>query len=149
SAAPESGEQGSYCPSQMLPIDHRTGLCHADRDQPRARRPGSHENDIKVRPVRARTGAAGELMADKREIPDVVLAAGVLATSEVSFLLVGSAALWLRGEQLPIADVDAVVEPGEANLRRLHEALTALTIRPGPIPTAARDARALRRRFKN
>lgn len=66
-------------------------------------------------------------------MPDVVLAAGILAASDVSFLLVGSAALWLRGEPITVGDIDAVIEPGEANLRRLHEALTGLTIGPHTI----------------
>lgn len=67
-----------------------------------------------------------------------MLAAGVLAAQDVSFLLVGSAALWLRGEPIDVGDVDAVIEPGEANLRRLHAALTALTIRPAAIASVSR-----------
>jgi hypothetical protein len=73
-------------------------------------------------------------------MPDVVLAAGVLAAEEVSFLLVGSAALWLRGEPIGVGDVDAVIEPGEANLRRLHEVLTRLTIGPATITAVGRLA---------
>jgi len=45
--------------------------------------------------------------------PSAVLAAAVLAAEEVSFLLVGSAALWLRSEIITVADTDAVIEPGE------------------------------------
>jgi hypothetical protein len=67
-------------------------------------------------------------------LPVVVLAAAVLAAEEVSFVLVGSAALWLRGEQVSVGDVDVVIEPGEANLRRLHGALAALAVRPGEAP---------------
>jgi hypothetical protein len=82
--------------------------------------------------------AVNEPAANGQEMPDIVLAAGVLATSEVSFLLVGSAALWLRGEPIPVGDVDAVIEPGEANLRRLREALVALAIKPGSVPGLGR-----------
>ena len=64
---------------------------------------------------------------------NVLLAAGVLAALNVSFLLVGSAALWLRGDPIGVGDVDAVIEPGEPNLLRLHAALTELAIRPGAV----------------
>jgi len=67
-----------------------------------------------------------------------VLAAAVLAAERVSFVLVGSAALWLRGERVTVGDVDVVIEPGEANLRRLHEALAGLAARPGEIPAVHR-----------
>jgi hypothetical protein len=67
-----------------------------------------------------------------------MLAAGVLAAERVSFLLVGSAALWLRGEPILVGDVDAVIEPGEPNLRRLHAALTGLTVQPGTIASIGR-----------
>jgi len=67
-----------------------------------------------------------------------VLAAAVLAAERVSFVLVGSAALWLRGERVTVGDVDVVIEPGEANLRRLHEALAGLAVRPGEIPAVHR-----------
>ncbi len=63
-------------------------------------------------------------------LPVVVLAAGVLAADQVSFLLVGSAALWLRGEPVTVGDVDVAIEPSEPNLRRLHEALMRLAVRP-------------------
>jgi hypothetical protein len=66
--------------------------------------------------------------------PPPVLAAAVLAAEEVSFLLVGSAALWLHGEPVTVADADVVVEPGEQNLRRLSEALARLALRPREIP---------------
>jgi len=82
--------------------------------------------------------AVNEPASNDPGMPDVVLAAGILAASDVSFLLVGSAALWLRGEPIPVGDVDAVIEPGEANLRRLHEALAGLTIRPGSLPGPGR-----------
>jgi hypothetical protein len=51
-------------------------------------------------------------------------------------LLVGSAALWLHGEPVPVADADVVVDPGGQNLRRLGEALTQLALRPWAIPRA-------------
>jgi hypothetical protein len=67
-----------------------------------------------------------------------VLAAAVLAAEQVSFVLVGSAALWLRGERISVGDVDVVIEPSEANLHRLRDALAALTIRPGEVPAVYR-----------
>jgi len=67
-----------------------------------------------------------------------VLAAAVLAAWEVSFLLVGSSALWLRGQDISVGDVDVVIEPGEANLLRLHTALTGLTVRPRDVPSVRR-----------
>jgi hypothetical protein len=63
-----------------------------------------------------------------------VLLAAVLAAERVSFALVGSAALWLRGEHVPVADVDAVPEPGAANLARLHAALTNLAVSDRVVP---------------
>lgn len=70
--------------------------------------------------------------------PVVVLAAAVLAAERVSGVLVGSAALRLRGEPVSVGDVDVVIEPGEANLRRLHEALTGLAVRPAVVPVVHR-----------
>ena len=72
------------------------------------------------------------------EFPTVVLAAAVLAAEEVSAVLVGSAALWLRGEPINVGDVDVVIEPEEANLRRLHETLTGLAVRPTAVPAVHR-----------
>ena len=66
--------------------------------------------------------------------PAPVLAAAILAAEDVSFLLVGSAALWLHAEPIAVADADVVIDPGERNLRRLHEALTRLALRPWAIP---------------
>jgi hypothetical protein len=68
----------------------------------------------------------------------VVLAAAVLAAEQVSSVLVGSAALWLRGEPVSVGDVDVVIEPEEANLRRLHEALSGLAVRPETVPAVHR-----------
>ena len=65
--------------------------------------------------------------------PSAVLAAAVLAVQEVSFLLVGSAALWLRGEMADIADADAVIEPGRSNIDCLRAALDGIAI--GPVPS--------------
>jgi hypothetical protein len=64
--------------------------------------------------------------------PPAVLAAAVLAAENVSFLLVGSAALWLHGEIIGVADADAVIEPGERNLRRLRGALAGIAVEPVP-----------------
>jgi hypothetical protein len=66
--------------------------------------------------------------------PPVLLAAGVLAAGDVASVLVGSAALWLRGESIPVGDHDLVIEPDEQNLRRLHVALARMALRPGSIP---------------
>lgn len=48
-------------------------------------------------------------------------------------MLVGSAALWLRSEITTVADADAVIEPGEHNIRRLREALAGIAV--GPVPS--------------
>jgi hypothetical protein len=72
--------------------------------------------------------------------PVVVLAAAVLAAEGVSFILVGSAALWLRGEEVSVGDTDVVIEPGEANLERLHDALATLAAHPGGLPSLRRLA---------
>jgi hypothetical protein len=66
--------------------------------------------------------------------PVPVLAAAVLAAEGVSFLLAGSAALWLHGQPIPVADADVVIEPGGQNLRRLGETLAQLALRPRAIP---------------
>ena len=62
-------------------------------------------------------------------LPVVVMAAAVLAADGVSLLLVGSAALWLRGEPVTVGDVDVVIESGSENLRRLHAALAGVAVR--------------------
>jgi hypothetical protein len=77
-------------------------------------------------------GAAG--------FPVGVLAAAILAAEGVSFILVGSAALWLRGEAVTVGDADVVIEPGEANLDRLHDCLKTLAVRPGALPSPRRLA---------
>jgi hypothetical protein len=63
-----------------------------------------------------------------------VLAAGILAAEDVSFLLVGSAALWLYGEPIPVRDADVVIEPAEENLHRLGVALAQFALRPQEVP---------------
>jgi hypothetical protein len=68
------------------------------------------------------------------DYPAPVLAAAILAAEEVSFLLVGSAALWLHGEPVPVGDADVVVEPAEENLHRLGDALAEFALRPQEIP---------------
>lgn len=72
----------------------------------------------------------GEHGAWPTRYPAVVMAGAVLAAEGVPVLLVGSAALWLVGEAISVRDVDVVVQPGEANLLRLHRALAGLAIRP-------------------
>jgi hypothetical protein len=66
--------------------------------------------------------------------PVPVLAAAILAAEGVSFLLVGSAALWLHGEPIAVGDADLVAEPGEQNLGRLGDALARLALRPRVVP---------------
>jgi hypothetical protein len=66
--------------------------------------------------------------------PVPVLAAAVLAAQGVSFLLAGSAALWLHGEPIAVGDADVVIEPGEQNLRRLGEALAGMALRARAVP---------------
>ncbi|MBO0770410.1 MAG: hypothetical protein J2P35_03020 [Actinobacteria bacterium] len=63
-----------------------------------------------------------------------MLAAAVIAAEGVSFVLVGSAALWLHGEPISISDTDLVPEPSEPNLHRLHEALTHMAFWPQAVP---------------
>jgi len=76
--------------------------------------------------------------ADPRTVPPAypapVLAAAVLAAQQVSFLLVGSAALWLHGEPVTVADADAVIDPGRHNLDVLAAALAGMALRPRTIP---------------
>ena len=67
-------------------------------------------------------------------VPPILLLAAVLAAEEVSFVLVGSAALYLHGYLIPVADIDAVPAPDAGNLARLYAALAVLvrwTPRPG------------------
>ena len=73
-------------------------------------------------------------------LPVVVLAAAVLAADGVSLLLVGSAALWLRGEPVTVADVDVVIEPGAQNVRCLHSALAGVALRRRDVPPPHRLA---------
>jgi hypothetical protein len=77
---------------------------------------------------------------DPADYPAGVLAAAVLATTGVSFLLVGSAALWLRGESIPVGDADVVIEPGDQNLRRARAALLDLALQPHTVPRPGRLA---------
>jgi hypothetical protein len=74
------------------------------------------------------------------DFPVGVFAAAILAAEGVSFILVGSAALWLRGEALTVGDTDVVIEPGEANLDRLHDSLKTLATHPGALPSPRRLA---------
>jgi hypothetical protein len=74
------------------------------------------------------------------DTPVVVFAAAILAAEGVSFILVGSAALWLRGEAVTVGDTDVVIEPGEVNLDRLHDCLKAIAVHPGALPSPRRLA---------
>lgn len=67
-----------------------------------------------------------------------MLAAAVLAAEGVSFLLVGSAALWLHAEPISTSDADVVPEPSEPNLRRLGETLARMAPHPRAVPPARR-----------
>jgi hypothetical protein len=82
-------------------------------------------------PVPGKSAEAGR-PGGKYPVP--VLAAAILAAEGVSFLLVGSAALWLRGEPIAVGDADLVVEPDEQNLRRLGDALARLALGPRAVP---------------
>src|ERR1039457_2976290 len=77
---------------------------------------------------------------DPAGYPAGVLAAAVLATTGVSFALVGSAALWLRGESIPVGDSDVVIEPGEQNMQRARAALADMALQPHAFPQTARLA---------
>jgi hypothetical protein len=92
----------------------------------------------RVRCVSAGARGIGELAVVGPGFRVVVLAAAVLAAEQVSGVLVGSAALWLRGEPVSVGDVDVVIEPVEANLRRLREALLGLAVRPAEVPAVHR-----------
>jgi hypothetical protein len=67
-------------------------------------------------------------------VPAILLLAAVLAAEDVSFVLVGSAALYLCGYVIPVADIDAVPAPDAGNLARLHAALAVL-VRGGRVPS--------------
>jgi hypothetical protein len=77
---------------------------------------------------------------DPAGYPAGVVAAAVLATTGVTFLLIGSGALWLRGESILVGDADVVIEPGDQNLRRARPALADLAIQPHTVPQPARLA---------
>jgi hypothetical protein len=77
---------------------------------------------------------------DPAGYPAGVLVAAVLATTGVSFLLIGSAALWLRGESIPVGDADVVIEPGDQNMRRTCAALADLALQLHTVPQPARLA---------
>jgi hypothetical protein len=67
-------------------------------------------------------------------VPPILLLAAVLAAEDVSFVLVGSAALYLYGHVIPVPDIDAVPAPDAGNLARLHAALAVL-VRDGRMPS--------------
>ena len=55
-------------------------------------------------------------------------------------MLVGSAALWLRGESILVGDADVVIEPGDKNMQRTRAALADLALQPQAVPQASRLA---------
>jgi hypothetical protein len=67
-------------------------------------------------------------------VPSILLLAAVLGCEGVSFVLVGSAALWLSGETISVRDIDVVPRPGERNLGKLHAALAVLAMRRDLVP---------------
>jgi hypothetical protein len=56
-------------------------------------------------------------------LPVPVLLGAMLAAEGVGFVLVGSAALWLRGFEVTVGDVDIVADLDAANLQRLCAAV--------------------------
>ena len=84
--------------------------------------------------------AEDDTNGDLAAYPAGVLAAAVLATGGVSFVLVGSAALWLRGESIPVGDADVVIEPGGQNMQRARAALADMSFQPHAVPQTARLA---------
>jgi hypothetical protein len=58
------------------------------------------------------------------------LLAAVLASEGLSFVLVGSAAMELRGVEIDVHDVDVVVEPSKPNIERLGAVLETLSLSP-------------------
>ena len=74
-------------------------------------------------------GCAGTAAVYGGAVRPIMLLAAVLAAEGVSFVLVGSAALYLHGDRVPVRDIDAVPDPGEANLAALHAALGVLIVR--------------------
>lgn len=63
-----------------------------------------------------------------------MLLAAVLAAEDVSFVLIGSAALYLHGQRIRVPDIDAVPAPGAGNLRRLEAGLAAV-VPGGRVPS--------------
>lgn len=61
-------------------------------------------------------------------MPPILLLAAVLAADGVSYVLIGSAGLYLRGHRGPVGGIDAVPAPDQANLERLHDVLTDLAV---------------------
>jgi hypothetical protein len=60
--------------------------------------------------------------------PSILLLAAVLAAEGVSYVLLGSAGMYLRGFRGAIGDIDAVPAPDRVNLERLHDVLADLAI---------------------
>jgi hypothetical protein len=87
--------------------------------------------------VQAKAGPDPEVMAAGSGLgrgESAVLLAAVLAAEGLRFVLVGSTALWMQGETISVADVDAVPCSDPGNIRRLHDVLGALAVRPALVP---------------
>jgi hypothetical protein len=67
---------------------------------------------------------------------DVALPAAVLGADGVNFVVVGSLALRLHGEEVAVHDLDLVPAPGLANLQRLSTSMRGLAMRPSDVPSA-------------
>jgi len=67
-------------------------------------------------------------------VPPILLLAAVLAAEGVSYVLVGSAGLYLRGYRGPVGDIDAVPAPDPVNLELLHDVLAGLGMGRGCPP---------------
>ncbi len=61
-------------------------------------------------------------------VPPILPLAAVLAAQGVSYVLVGSAGLYLRGYHGPGGDIDAVPAPDPVNLELLHDVLAGLAV---------------------
>ncbi len=85
-------------------------------------------HDIGVRP-----GAATSTVGEYRSL---LCLAGLLAANRASFVLVGSPALRLQGEPLPVHDIDAVIDPAPNSLLNLHSALSEIALTPERLPSA-------------
>jgi hypothetical protein len=67
-------------------------------------------------------------------VPAIMLLAAVLAAEDLSFVLVGSAGLYLHGQRIRVRDIDAVPAPDRASLERLQIVLRDLVVGGPPPP---------------